>query len=249
MKLAVTVPFFNEEKFLPKTLEALLAQTDQDFEAFFCDNNSTDRSAELVKTFIKKHNLKWHLVSEKQKGTGAAADTACRAAIAAAFDILARTDADGIPKKDWVERIRRRYRLTPNTAIISGLSIPIRSEVSWLNFWFYRFMGWFTLMYGVLRPSNYSKEMRSIHIMAAGNNMAISSKAYLQAGGFPRTRIEDAHEDLVLVNSARAKSLRIYRDRSVVVAVSARRVKAWGLYDSLQWYRTHRKPEQNVDIR
>lgn len=249
MRFAVTVPLFNEEKFLPTTLEALLNQTDQDFEVFFCDNNSTDRSVAIIKEFANRHKLNWHVVSEQQKGTGAAADTAIRSAIAAGFDHIARTDADSIPERHWVERIKRCYQRNPKAAMISGLSIPIRSEVSFVMFWVYRFFTWFSTMYGIFRPSNYSRQMRSLYVMAAGNNMAITADAYVTAGGFPRTRIEEAHEDRELVNAVRAKRMPVVRDRSVRVAVSARRAKAWGLYNVLQWYRAHRKPEENVDIR
>ncbi|MEY4390510.1 MAG: hypothetical protein RLZZ400_253 [Actinomycetota bacterium] len=249
MKLGVTIPLYNEEKFIEKTLIALRDQTDKDFRVFLCDNNSTDSSVKLINDFISSNKLDWFVVSETQKGTGAASDTGVRAAISAGCDVVLRTDADSLPHRDWVERMRAKFASDERIAMVSGLSIPIRSEVSSFNFWSYRFFAWIATMFGVFRASNYGGGARSIYIMAAGNNMAVRGNYYIEAGGFPRTTIEQAHEDRELVNQMRRHGMKVVRDRSAVVEVSARRIEAWGIVRSLEWYRSHRKPEQNVDIR
>jgi GT2 family glycosyltransferase len=85
--------------------------------------------------------------------------------------------------------------------------------------------------------------------MTSGNNLAIRAADYLKVGGFPRTRIEDVHEDRALVNAVRSHGLKPVRLRKMRVAVSARRVKHWGLMASIRWYKSHYRPSQNVDIR
>ena len=54
MKLSVIIPAFNEEKLIGKTLRAIreaaevFAEMCWEFELIVCDNNSTDRTAELA---------------------------------------------------------------------------------------------------------------------------------------------------------------------------------------------------------
>ena len=248
MKIGVAVPFFNEEKCIEVTLEALWAQQDRDFCVVLCDNNSTDRSVEIVTDFIRSRQLPWKLVSESQKGTGAAADTAMRALVDMECVVLARTDADAIPDSNWIQQIRSDFTQAA-TAMVAGLSVPIRSEVSFAYFWMLRFASLLATIFGSIRASNYSNGMRSRYVMANGNNLAIRAEVYLKVGGFPRTRIEEVHEDRALVNSVRAAGLKVKRDRAMRVAVSARRVKRWGLVNSLRWYRSHYRPSVDVDIR
>jgi hypothetical protein len=85
--------------------------------------------------------------------------------------------------------------------------------------------------------------------MAAGNNLAITASLYLRCGGFPRTRIEEAHEDRALVNSARLVTSRIARRRDMLVLNSLRRLRRWGLRRTLLWYWDHRWLPEEVDIR
>jgi GT2 family glycosyltransferase len=79
--------------------------------------------------------------------------------------------------------------------------------------------------------------------------LAIKASTYLEVGGFPRSRIEDLHEDRALVNAVRVAGYRVQRVRGMRVAVSSRRVKAWGLANALRWYKSHFRPTENVDIR
>ena len=248
MRIAVCVPFFNEEKCITATLSALLKQRDQNFVVFFCNNNSTDESPAIVRDFIAANRLDWKLVSETQKGTGAAADTAMRAAAAAGFDVLARTDADAIPQPNWIAQIRAAFA-DSGVRMLSGITVPIRSEVTARQYWIYRIAGVVASVFGTLRPGNYASGMTSVYVMTNGNNLAIRASTYLEVGGFPRTKIEEQHEDRALVNAVRAAGYKVRRVRGMRVAVSSRRVKAWGLANSLRWYKSHFRPTENVDIR
>ncbi len=86
-------------------------------------------------------------------------------------------------------------------------------------------------------------------MMAAGCNVAITAELYLAAGGFPRTRIEDVHEDRALVNAVRMLTGEYARRRDVVVRGSSRRVQAWGLRRTQLWYKDHAYRPEVVDIR
>ncbi|MBW0119650.1 glycosyltransferase family 2 protein, partial [Pseudonocardia sp. KRD-169] len=87
------------------------------------------------------------------------------------------------------------------------------------------------------------------YVMSAGCNMAVTAELYERAGGFPRTRIQDVHEDRALVNAVRPLTTRYGTRRDVVVRGSSRRVQAWGLVRTLGWYADHRYRPEHVDIR
>lgn len=51
IKISVIMNCYNGERFLEETLQSLFAQTFRDFEVIFWDNQSTDRSAEILRSF------------------------------------------------------------------------------------------------------------------------------------------------------------------------------------------------------
>ena len=56
MKLSIIVPIYNSERYLSRTLEALLNQNCGDFEVILIDDGSKDRSGDICKEFIKEHD-------------------------------------------------------------------------------------------------------------------------------------------------------------------------------------------------
>lgn len=250
MNLAVVVPVFNEAAGIMPTLQALAAQRDRDFDVIFVDNGSTDASAHVITDFAASRSLtsRWRVISESQKGTGAAADTGMRAAIAAGAEYLARTDADCLPRDDWTAAIRSA--LDSGLGLVGGELVPRHDEG--LSLWrraLLRGAVELAEAFGRIRPGNRSAEYRGPYMMAAGCNVAITAALYLEAGGFPRTAIEDLHEDRALVNAVRRLTDRYARRRDVVVYGSSRRVNAWGLRRTLLWYKDHAYKPEHVDIR
>lgn len=51
MKISVIIPTYNEEKYLPKLLKCLRAQTMNDFEIIVADAESTDRTPEIAREY------------------------------------------------------------------------------------------------------------------------------------------------------------------------------------------------------
>lgn len=254
-RLAVIVPVFDEARGIGPTLRQLAAQRDADFDAVFVDNGSSDGSRAVIAAFAAARGLdRWRVFDEPQKGTGAAADSGMRAAIAAGATMLARTDADCIPRLDWTARIR--HALTQKRAgglgfeLVAGSLVPRHDEglgpvVRTL------LMGAVHLAdaFGVLRPDNNGPQFHGPYVMAPGCNLAITASMYVASGGFPRTAIEDLHEDRALVNAVRRLTGRIARRNDVVVRGSSRRVQAWGLKNTLLWYKDHAYRPEHVDIR
>lgn len=243
MNLWVVVPAFDEAAGIGATLDALAAQQDRDFGLVVVDNASTDGTADVVRA----HPLPAEVVLEPQRGTGAAADTGMRWAIAAGATHLARTDADCLPAPDWTARVRAAFA---GLDLVAGRLLPRRDEglPAWQRGVLVGAVG-VAGTFGRFRPGNRVAGALGPYVMSAGCNMAITAELYERAGGFPRTRIQDVHEDRALVNAVRPLTARYGARRDVVVRGSSRRVRAWGLVRTLGWYADHRYRPEHVDIR
>ncbi|MFI6867990.1 glycosyltransferase family A protein [Nocardia sp. NPDC050406] len=248
-KLWVIVPAYNEEQGIGATLAALAAQRDRDFTLVVVDNNSTDGTAAVVKDFASAHpELRIEIVAETQKGTGAAADTGIRYAIAEGATRIARTDADCLPYPDWTARVHAAF--DSGLRLVSGQLIPRTDEgVKWLDRTVIRVALEVASTFGKFRPGNQDPRYLGPYVMTPGCNMAITAELYEAAGGFPRTAIEDLHEDRALVNAVRMITTDYGLRRDVRVRASNRRVRAWGIKNTLAWYADHRYKPELVDIR
>lgn len=128
MKLSVIIPAYNEEAALPRLLTALKNQTYSDpYEIIVVDNNSTDKTAEVAKSFGVK------VVHESQQGFGFAAN---KGFFSATGDILVRSDADSLPPPQWLERIAKIYKKNNDAVAIGGPIFPLESN-RFENFLFY----------------------------------------------------------------------------------------------------------------
>ncbi len=65
-KVSIITPIFNSEKYLTKFLDNLLLQDYQDLEVVIIDNESTDRSVEIIKQFSTVLNI----IFKSEKDTG-----------------------------------------------------------------------------------------------------------------------------------------------------------------------------------
>ncbi|MEV4094116.1 glycosyltransferase [Streptosporangium saharense] len=243
VNLWVVVPAYNEARGIEATLRALDAQDDRDFTLVVVDNASTDGTAEIV----GRHGVQ--VITERQKGTGAASDTGVRHAIANGATHVARTDADCLPRADWVRNVRRAFG--DGLEMVGGRLLPRTDEFP-LKFWERRLIPFVVdvaATFGRFRPGNRSPEYVGPYVMMPGCAMAITASLYERSGGFPRTAIEEVHEDRALVNRVRRLTSAYGSRRDVVVYGSVRRLRAYGLAGTLAWYADHRYRPDVVDIR
>ncbi|GAA3002072.1 glycosyltransferase [Streptosporangium longisporum] len=243
MDLWVIVPAYNEAAGIEGTLRALAAQDDGDFTLLVVDNASTDGTAEIV----RRHGVQ--VITETRKGTGAASDTGMRHAIAHGATHLARTDADCLPRPDWVRNIRRAFG--DGLEMVGGQLRP-RTDEFRLKLW-ERYLIPFVIgvaaTFGRFRPGNRDPRYRGPYVMMPGATLAVTADLYVRAGGFPRTAIEEVHEDRALVNRVRALTPAYASRRDVVVFGSVRRLRAYGLAGTLAWYADHHYRPDVVDVR
>lgn len=101
MKISIIIPVFNAEKTLSKCLQSVLKQDNDFLELIVVDNNSSDKSAEIIKTYAK-YDKRLRYVFEAKKGRGSARQRVLREARG---DIIAMIDADCIAPENWLRQI------------------------------------------------------------------------------------------------------------------------------------------------
>jgi glycosyltransferase involved in cell wall biosynthesis len=245
----VTVPAFNEEGSLGATLDALRGQVLRPLVVVVVDNGSADGTAEVVRgeaaAFVAA-GVGLRLVAEPERGTGAAADTGMRVAIAGGARYLLRTDADSLPRPDWAGRMEAR--LASGIDLVAGRVVAREDEHlgrgEYLTVAVLMKVGAFGAVIRNWRPGYRAR----FHLMT-GSNCAIRADMYERVGGFPRARIDEVHDDRALMNRVRLVSDRVISDHEAIVASSARRYRSYGAAGVLRWYMRHETAGRPIDVR
>jgi glycosyltransferase involved in cell wall biosynthesis len=115
-EVSVIVPFYNNEQFIECCVESLLAQSypPASYEILMVDNNSSDRSAEIV-----RNHPRVRLLREEKQGAYAARNHGVAISRGA---ILAFTDADCAPSKEWLKEIVALFS-DPKVGLVQGRRI------------------------------------------------------------------------------------------------------------------------------
>ncbi len=112
-RFSVVIPCYNEEAYIGETLESLI---DQDFKGKFeiivVDNNCTDRTADIAKSYgvvkvVKQKNP--GVVWARQAGTEVASG-----------EIIVSSDADTTFEKTWLSQIDAKYNENENIIAVCG---------------------------------------------------------------------------------------------------------------------------------
>ena len=97
VEISVIIPAYNEEKYLPKTLEAVsVALSDLSSEVIVVDNQSTDLTAQIAADFGAK------VISEKEHNISSVRNTGAKVALG---EVLIFIDADTIVPKTLFQQI------------------------------------------------------------------------------------------------------------------------------------------------
>ncbi|SEG89133.1 Acyl-CoA synthetase (AMP-forming)/AMP-acid ligase II [Thermomonospora echinospora] len=250
MKLWVVVPAYNEGAGITATLEALSAQRRAPEGVIVVDNASTDDTADVVRAYAAAHpELNLELLHESQKGTGSAADTGMRHAIARGATHLARTDADCLPPPHWTTAIVRAF--DDGLQMVAGGLRPRTDEfpLTWKERRLLPLLQELAALFGRFRPANRDPDYLGPYVMSPACTLAITAELYERSGGFPRAPIEEVHDDRELVNRVRKVTTAYGRRRDVWVYWSMRRARAYGLRGTLSWYADHGHRPEVVDVR
>jgi glycosyltransferase involved in cell wall biosynthesis len=112
--VTVVIPAWNAAATLPRCLDAVLKQSfpQAQYEVVVVDNGSRDETSRIALEYPRVR-----LVREDQPGSYAARNRGVREA---AGEILAFTDADAVPERDWLERSMAALRAAGGRACIAG---------------------------------------------------------------------------------------------------------------------------------
>ena len=230
-ELWVVVPAFDEAARIGATLAALAAQTDTGFTLLVVDNGSADTTVAVVEAFAVGAPFPVRVLTETEKGVGCAVDTGFRYAIAAGARMIARTDADCLPRPGWVAAARAA--LTGGAEMVCGRITARRDEHGPAGRAVFALLVMLAAAFGRMRPAHRGSGFRAPYRMHAGNNMAITAALYQACGGMPR---RPSPTDRLFLNRVRRTTSSIARSRSMVVENSTRRLRAYGVLRTARWY-------------
>ncbi|NBM16649.1 glycosyltransferase [Streptomyces sp. GC420] len=234
----VIVPAHQEEARLGNTLRALAAQHDKDFTLLVVDNGSTDATPAVARAFATEAPFPVHVVGEPEKGVGCAVDTGFRYAIERGAEILARTDADCLPRPGWTAAARAALDggsgSGSGAGMVCGHITARRDENGPLARAGFALLVRLAALFGRLRPAHARRHgYLAPYRMHAGNNMAITARLYEAVGGMPR---RPSPTDRLFLNRVRRHTPHIARSRAMVVENSTRRLRAYGITGTARWY-------------
>ena len=81
--VSLLVPVYNSEKYLPRFLESVLAQTWEPLELILCDDGSSDGSVEVIKSYkdrFEERGISVSLIASEHKGQASAINDALKLA-------------------------------------------------------------------------------------------------------------------------------------------------------------------------
>ncbi|HTI34429.1 MAG TPA: glucosyl-3-phosphoglycerate synthase, partial [Miltoncostaea sp.] len=214
LRACVVVPARDEEDRIADCIAALAAQEGvpaADVEVILVLDRCTDATADRALTAARRHaGLRLRVLASEVPGAGAARrrgmdEAAARLeAVGRPGGLIASTDADSLPRRDW---LRRQLDLVAGGAQAVGGFIEVDAEDE------------------LLRRRALRLETRGEatggdgHPFFSGASMGLTVGAYRAAGGL---RPLAALEDQALEQSLRARGIPIVRSRDVRVVTSGR---------------------------
>lgn len=124
--ISVVVAAYNEEEYLPKCLEAIVNQNfpKEDYELVVVDNNSTDKTAEIAKSYGAR------VVKEEKQGNTFAISRGMKSAEG---KLIALTDSDTRVSADWLSVINEIFQNEKVVAATGTAFMDTGSKVfNWL---------------------------------------------------------------------------------------------------------------------
>jgi glycosyltransferase involved in cell wall biosynthesis len=209
--ISIVIPTYNEEKNIERCLDALANQTipREQIEIIVVDGNSDDGTRKIASKIADI------VIIQSSEGVGGARNDGFNIA---KYDIIATTDADCEPNKNWVESIIKEIK-QDNVVAVTGMLIPFDwNDMSQLNIITYRTL---------FRISNLLLTVMAIfgQYHLCGANSAYKKMVFTEIGGF----LPLAYADDVEIFKRIKKKGKIKLSRDMKINYSIRRIKKIGL--------------------
>ena len=178
MRFSVVLPTYNGADDLPETLRSLAAMTTKaSWELIVVDNNSTDRTREVIETAARTFPVELRYVFETEQGRSAALNAGLRLARG---EIIATTDDDIRVAPDWLDRAAEALE-TLQCDYVGGKVMPLwtAAQPRWIPNHGGRQWAVIALLDFGPEPIPYFKMP---HRVPLGGNMAFRREAFERAG-------------------------------------------------------------------
>lgn len=201
MTISIVIPVYNEANYLQNCLNSLQKQVEKPDEIIIVNNNSADETINIAKKYPVRltQELKQGIVNARNKGFNEAK-----------YDIIARTDADVILPQDWIKRIKENFQNNKIDALTGSaifIDLPFRTT-------------FYTDFY-----LNLMKFIQRGDETLNGPNLAITKKIWDKVKNKVCSDDKQVHEDVDLAYHILQEDGIIKRDQSLIIEVSARRIK------------------------
>ncbi len=202
LAISIVIPVYNEENHLKACLQAVAAQTVPPFEVLVVDNNSTDKTVAIAKSFpfvTLLHEKRQGVVFARNKGFNAATG-----------DIIGRIDADTLLQPNWVARVQRDFRrdsLAAVTGPVSLYDMPFPDKNYRVDHFFRR------------RLFEYGKNFPFLF----GTNMALRRTAWQAIAQEVCITGHDFHEDIDIAIHLDWRGAELLYDEQLLAGMSSRR--------------------------
>jgi glycosyltransferase involved in cell wall biosynthesis len=199
--ISIIIPCFNEEQLISNCLTSI---TKQDFELPYeiivVDNNSTDKTAEIARSFNVKVIKEAHqgVIWARQKGLTQAKG-----------EIIAQADSDCIYPKNWLSLI---YKHFSNSKVVA-VGGPATGEKH--PFWAYLV---YKLGFGFV---NFIYKLTGVVIYLGGFNFAFRKKTLQDLGGY-QTFLDSGGDEWDILWRLKTKGKVIFEPKAIINLSSRR---------------------------
>ena len=174
--ISIIIAAKNESNALLKNLSSVLDQKYPQFEVIVVNNNSVDRSSEVLDDYKKKYDFLKIITLNTEKHISKGKKLALTMGIKAAkYEHLVFTDADCSPTSNkWLNHMSHSFE--GGKDIILGYG-PYNDAKTWIN----KIIRFDTAWIGI---NYFSYALIQIPYMGVGRNLGYTKKAYHQVNGF-----------------------------------------------------------------
>ncbi len=128
LEISIIIPTYNRCESLKTTLDSVLAQETNnnfDYEVIVVDNNSTDKTKELLDSYKRSHKERFRYIFEPEQGVSCARNRGIKEAKG---EILAFTDDDCVVTNNWLSEIRNEFNNNALLTLLAGRTLRLNRE-------------------------------------------------------------------------------------------------------------------------